>query len=85
MSKPYFVECSLPERSYRQSVITNSAVNLSLCKQIRKSRISWYPDNKGIPSIEFVGCDAEWAYNTDAEREADYNRIISLNQDEAHG
>ncbi len=72
-----FIECSLPSRPYGSSVIVNPAVNLGLCKAIRKQRIHWYPDNTGIPSIKFEGCDIEWAYKTDADRDADYARIIA--------
>lgn len=75
---PHFIECSVPSIAYlRGETVTNSPVNLDLCKQIRRTKLAWYPDNGGRPAIRFEGCDAEWAYNTEAEREADFARIIA--------
>lgn len=77
-----FVECTLPSRPYRSSKITNHAVNLALCTSIEKSRIHWYPDNEGIPSIRFKGCDVEWAFNTDAQRDAEFERIMKTSSND---
>ncbi len=72
-----FITCSIDRRMYGSSELINHAVNIDLCRKIQKSRLQYYPDNTGIPSIKFAGCDAEWVYKTDAERDADYLRIIS--------
>lgn len=73
-----FVTCSTPKRKYRSSEIVNHAVNIDLCQRVEKARVAWYPDNVGIPSIRFVGCGTEWSYMSDAERDADYDRIIGV-------
>lgn len=77
-SKPFFLECTLPGRAYMHSHITNKAVNLSICKSITKARIHWYPDNTGIPSLKFDGCDVEWGFSSDSQRDKEYDRIMSL-------
>lgn len=71
-----FVECSIPQVTYlRGDKITNHAVNIDLCKTVRKSRENWYPDNTGKPSIVFDGCDASWVYDKEDDRDADYTRL----------
>lgn len=76
---PYFLESTVPQISYlRGDKITNHPVNLNICQSIRKSRLHWYPDNIGKASIVFVGCDTEWAFNSDIDRDAEYNRIVTL-------
>ena len=73
---PYFVRCSLESFRYlRDETVNNNPVNLSLCTSIRKCTFAWYPDNKGKPSIKFDGCNKEWAYQTEADRDADFERI----------
>ena len=72
-----FIRCSVPEITYlRGEKITNHPVNIDLCTSIRRDRHSWYPDNEGKPSIEFDGCNARWVYDRDADRDADYERIV---------
>jgi len=72
-----FVSCSVPEVIYRRgSSVVNHAVNLDLCRKIRKSRLNWYPDNVGLPAIDFDGCDAKWTFNNETERDAEYDRLI---------
>ena len=72
-----FVECSLAGRPYgRDGHITNHAVNIDLCTSLRKSRVHWYPDNTGIPSIKFEGCDTEWVFYNDKQRDEEYARLI---------
>lgn len=72
----HFVVCSIPEVIYRGRAVENHAVNIDLCQKIRKTRMNWYPDNVGIPSIDFDGCDAKWAFNTMIERDTEYDRIV---------
>ncbi|WP_373092552.1 hypothetical protein [Zhongshania sp.] len=73
---PYFAKCSLDSIVYmRGETVTNKPVNLALCKSIRKGKFAWYPDNCGRPSILFDGCGVEWAYNSESERDADFDRI----------
>lgn len=73
---PFFITCSVSKVKYlRGEYVHNNPINLSLCKSIGKSIYSWYPDNKGLFSIEFHGCDARWVYNTADERNIDYQRI----------
>ena len=73
---PFFAKCSLENFVYRRGeTVVNKPVNLSLCKSIRKGKFAWYPDNTGKPSILFDGCDVEWAYNSEEDRDADFERI----------
>lgn len=81
-----FVRCSVPEITYQGGAkITNNAVNIDLCTVMRLSTYyraeinehAWYPDTTGKPSIKFDGCDAEWVYNNEADRDADYQRIVT--------
>ena len=75
---PYFVKCSLESFIYgRDETITNNPVNIALCKSIRKGKFAWYPDNKGKPAIVFDGCDIKWAYNSEEERDGDFERLCS--------
>lgn len=78
MSRPYFVSSIVPYVHYRGVKLHNKAVNLALCASIEPSRIYAYPDNEGIPSLKFNGCDAEWAFNTEDGRNSDYERILKL-------
>ena len=71
-----FIKCSLESFRYmRGEVVVNRPVNLMLCKSISKGTFAWYPDNEGKPSIVFHGCDVEWAYNSEKERNEDFERI----------
>jgi hypothetical protein len=74
---PFFVKCSVESTRYRGHARANNPVNLSLCNSIKKSRLRWYPDNDGIASIVFEGCDIEWAYNSESTRDADFDRITT--------
>lgn len=77
---PHFLECSVPSIRYlRGEARENHAINIDLCKKIRKVQVRWYPDNQGKPAIAFDGCDAEWAFDTENERDAEYARIIGFN------
>lgn len=62
---------------YGASEITNSPVNLSLCKEIVKQQLKWYPDNMGLPTIKFEGCDTSWVYSCAESRDLDYKMIAN--------
>lgn len=53
----------------------NLAVNLDLCRAIEKDKLKWYPDNDGVPSIKFIGCKAEWIFQSMEERDEAYEKI----------
>lgn len=73
-----FVECSVPEVEYlRGEKVKNNAVNLDLCKFLRKTRYSWYPDNVGLPSIKFEGCDTEWVFKEETARDVEHARLAN--------
>lgn len=73
-----FIECTVPSIIYLRGIkVVNHAVNIDLCKRLRKSTLNWYPDNSGKPSIEFDGCDAQWAFDKDADRDDEYAKIIA--------
>lgn len=74
---PYLIECTTPEITYlRGNTVVNKVVNLDLCKNLYKSTLNWYPDNVGKPAITFDGCDVQWVFNTDKDRDAEFSRII---------
>lgn len=76
---PYFIECSVPEIVYLHGhKHTNQPVNLGLCPSICKTQLKWYPDNVGKPAIFFVGCDQHWAFNSEAERDVEFSKIVSI-------
>jgi hypothetical protein len=76
----YFVQCSVPSIVYRygRDSVVNNPVNLALCRSLSKSRYHWYPDNVGKPSILFNGCDTEWVFKSEAERDAEFDRLASI-------
>lgn len=75
----HFLQCSTPDITYlRGEKVVNHPVNIDLCTKLRKSALRWYPDNAGRASIEFDGCDARWAFETTAQRDAEYDRILAL-------
>ena len=77
MKRPWFVECSVPSVRYlRGETVNNNPVNISLCTSIRKGQYRWYPDNEGLPSIVFDGCEVKWVYNSAKERDLDFENIV---------
>ena len=71
-----FIVCRVSEVSYRDSVLVNSPVNIDLCTSIISSRLAYYPDNTGIPSLDFKGCDCKWVFSTESDRDAELNKIL---------
>ena len=74
----HFIKCSIEKVKYCRSKIFNNPVNLNLCQSISKSRLKYYPDNTGVPSIRFKGCDTEWVYDSAKERDIEFDRISSI-------
>lgn len=75
---PFFIKPPIEIVTYlRGDEIVNKAINISLCTSVKKSRLKWYPDNYGIPSIEFGGIDEKWVFNSDTYRDNIYNLITS--------
>lgn len=72
-----FIKSSVERVNYRGDFIYNHPVNLLLCKGIIKNRIKFYPDNTGIPSIYFKGCDIEWGYLSIEQRDKDFEDIAN--------
>jgi len=75
--KPFFIKCSVSDYRYLTYDETNNPVNIALCKSIKKCKHAYYPDNDGMPAISFIGCDTKWAYKTEDERDADFDRITN--------
>lgn len=81
---PYFLKCTTPHVIYRRGEkVINNPINLDLCTSISKTRLAWYPDNVGLPEITFHGCDAKWAFNSDQDRDAEFDRIANLRSNAA--
>lgn len=78
----HFIECSKPTFDYHdRRGMQNKPVNLALCKSIEAARFAWYPDNRGRPSIKFNGCDVEWVFCSERERDAEMQRIVATHQE----
>jgi len=76
---PHFLDCSVPNITYLQGQkYINQTVNLGLCTSIGKMQVKWYPDNQGKPGIFFVGCDVQWAFDSEKDRDAEYSKIVSI-------
>ena len=74
-----FITCNIPKVEYlRGEIITNDPINLSLVHKITKARINWYPDNTGIPSIQFHFAHGkeEWAFRKDEDRDLEFEYIM---------
>lgn len=77
--RPYFVTSKVPRITYmRGEVIENNPPNIALCRHICKDRLAWYPDNVGKPGIHFVGCDVRWFFDSEAERDAEFDRVLAM-------
>lgn len=88
MTTPFFIECPIKSITYlRNDKVENKAINLSMCTSIKKSRLHWYPDNSGIPSIKFFYNENdynEWAFgwHQEKDRDAIYELIVNNKFDE---
>lgn len=85
MNKPFFIECTVPSVVYRGTTQNNDPVNLTFCISITKGRLQYYTDNEGIPTIVFRGTSVSWTYKTEAERDADYDRIMDITRKISRG
>lgn len=79
----HFIQCVRSEITYRHSPVQNNPVNLALCKSIQKGRLIWYPDNEGLPTIKFNGCDTEWTFYKDEERDLEFEKIAKMISDKS--
>lgn len=78
LTHPFFIKPLNEVVTYlRGDEIVNKAINISLCTSVKKSRMKWYPDNDGIPSIEFGGIDEKWVFNSDKSRDETYNLLVN--------
>lgn len=73
---PCFMTCTYTGVEYRGEFLENPPVNLTLCTTLIKTKVKWYPDNKGIPAIKFKGCDTTWVFVTEERRDREIKRII---------
>lgn len=73
-----FISPRIKFAKYRNEIIHNNPVNLSLCISISLERLKWYPDNTGLPAIGFhfaKGSFVKWVYNSEGSRDADFLAI----------
>lgn len=78
MSNPVLVRCSYPEVEYRSGKIVNPVINLSNVFNIQKGYYAWYPDNVGLPSIEFYLNEKEfvrWVFPQETAQMAEQDKI----------
>lgn len=69
--------CGVARVTYlRGDIIVNRPVNMALVTKIEKTQTRWYPDNTGKPALSFFGVDETWTFDTVAERDAEYDRVI---------
>lgn len=71
-----FIKCGVSKTAYRGNQLVNSPVNINLCTYISKENYFQYPDNTGLPSIRFHGCDVMWVFSDTASRDADFDKIL---------
>lgn len=77
-----FITPSISFIKYHNNMIHNNPINLSLCTNIEKSKLAWYPDNIGKPAITFhftSGSDAQWVFNTEEQRDMAFAGISTNN------
>lgn len=77
-----FISPKIPYIDYRGDVIYNNPINLSMCTHIEKSRLRWYPDSIGKPSITFYfldGSSVQWCYDSESDRDIDFAGISTNN------
>ena len=82
--KPIYVIPHIKEIDYRSSTLTNNPINISLCESIQKSRLRYYPDNNGIPSLLFLfnktsdeqSNDRRWNFRSEEDRDFAYDEIM---------
>jgi hypothetical protein len=79
MKAKLFLNCSVESIKYmRGKTVHNYPVCVTQIQWMKKSIYSWYPDNKGKPSIVFklVEDAVEWAFNNEEERNNEYQRLL---------
>lgn len=56
----------------------NHVINLANVNCMIKTRMHWYPDNEGVPSIKFSFPNdvVEWIFDTDDLRDRAYDVLI---------
>jgi hypothetical protein len=74
-----FIKCSCEGAEYKGYAMPNSPVNIELVTQVEKIQECFYPDNAGLPAIQFHGIDKKWVYEKrqKQQRDDDYERIVS--------
>jgi hypothetical protein len=77
-----FIEPSINSLTYRGNEIVNRPVNILLVETFFKSKTAYYPDNDGKPSITVMFNEnrVEWVYDTEEERDGDYNRLLNISR-----
>ncbi len=73
-----FIIPSVPNVQYRGNNLNNWPINISLVTWFSKGKHAEYPDNVGIPTIYFAGIKIKWVFETEYDRDEEFNRIISL-------
>jgi hypothetical protein len=77
--KPLFVIPSVQHVKYRGDIMENSPVNLSMCLTFAKGKYNRYPDNEGIPTIDFYmtgDTKLSWLYLNKETRDAEYKDLL---------
>ncbi len=81
---PFFVKCTVPSVRYREHTILNNPVNMSLCSELGKGKLAYYPDNVGLPTIQFLGTgnehttQSQWTFESEAQRDIAIDSILRI-------
>ena len=82
MTKPFFAQCFVYGVCYPRGngkIYRNWPVNLSLCTTIQKdyAELRTTEGYERFPSILFLGCDTRWYYETEYQRDDDFDLLVS--------
>jgi hypothetical protein len=74
-TQPAFTRCSCESvRFSSEGIIYNPPINLAFCVAVIKSEYIGISFSR--PSIKFTGCDIEWVYKNEGDRDRDFIRIV---------
>lgn len=73
--------CTFPSVIYAGIAWINQDVTTTFKASIECRVFYWYPDTKGRPSIIFRNCGIEWIFDTEEDRDSEYQKLLSAFDD----